>query len=131
VSAGNVAPAPRPAEILHRVWAMLAAPVATELGAIAALLATAGPAIAVGLVAVVVLGLLMPLLRPPEAVDRVAMLLAGPPLRYALLLVAVGKTWLAPDQGLVPALLILLALAFLVPLVGFLVSQARARRWGP
>ena len=63
-----------------------------------------------------------------DAVARIAILVAGPPLRYAVLLVAIGKTWLAPEQGLVPALLLLLVLAFVVPLVGFLVAQARGRQ---
>ena len=53
---------------------------------------------------------------------------AGPPLRYAILLLAVGKVWLAREEGMVPALLLLLALGFIVPLIGFLVAQARARR---
>ena len=57
-----------------------------------------------------------------------AILIAGPPLRYAVLLLAVGKVWLAQGEGLVPALLLLLSLGFIVPLIGFLVGQARARR---
>jgi hypothetical protein len=116
----------RPAEILARLWGTLAAPLATEIGAVAALLGTAAVAMAVGLGAVVVLGLLMPFVRPPEGLVRIAILVAGPPLRYAAVLVAVGKTWLAPQEGMVPALLVLVDLAFLIPLVGFLVAQARA-----
>ena len=112
-------------EILQRLWATLAAPIATELGAIVALLATALAGMVGAFLAVAVLGLAMPYLRPPDAVARIAILVAGPPLRYAVLLVAIGKTWLAPEQGLVPALLLLLVLAFVVPLVGFLVAQAR------
>jgi hypothetical protein len=122
------APAIRPSEILQRLWATLAAPIATEVGAIVALIATALAGIVAGLVAVLLLGLVMPYLRPPDAVARIAILVAGPPLRYALLLVAVARIWLALDQGLVPALLLLLVLAFVIPLVGFLVAQARLRR---
>ena len=122
------APAITPSEILQRLWAVLAAPIATEVGAIVALIVTAPAGIVAGLVAVVVLALAMPYLRPPDAVARIAILVAGPPLRYALLLVAVGKTWLVREQGPVPALLLLLVLAFVVPLVGFLVAQAGARR---
>jgi hypothetical protein len=106
---------------------MLAAPIATEVGAVVAVFATAAIGIAAGVAAVAVLGALMPLVRPPQSVARAAILVAGPPLRYALLLVAIGKTWLAPEQGLVPALLLLLVLAFILPLIGFLVTQARAR----
>jgi len=121
------APAITPSEILQRLWATLAAPIATEVGAIVALIVTALAGIVAGLVAVVVLGLVMPYLRPPDAVARIAILVAGPPLRYALLLVAVARIWLAPEEGLVPALLLLVVLAFVVPLAGFLVAQARSR----
>ena len=127
MSAGET-PAIRPSEILQRLWATLAAPIATEVGAIVALIVTALAGIVAGLLAVVVLGVLMPRLRPPDGVARIAILVAGPPLRYALLLVAVGRVWLAPEQGLVPALLLLLVLAFVVPLVGFLVAQVGLRR---
>jgi len=121
------APAITPSEILQRLWATLAAPIATEVGAIVALIVTALAGIVAGLVAVVVLGLVMPYLRPQDAVARIAILVAGPPLRYALLLVAVARIWLAPEEGLVPALLLLVVLAFVVPLAGFLVAQARSR----
>jgi hypothetical protein len=117
-----------PSEILRQLWATLAAPLATEIGAIVAVVFTATMGMAAGLVAVGVLGLVMPYWRPPEAVARIAILVAGPPLRYALLLVAVAKTWLAPQEGMVPALLLLLTLGFVIPLAGFLTAQARARR---
>jgi hypothetical protein len=117
----------RPAEILTRLWDTLAAPLATEIGAVAALVGAAAVAMAAGLGAVVVLGLLMPFVRPPEGLVRIAILVAGPPLRYAVVLVAVGKTWLAPQDGMVPALILLVVLVFMIPLVGFLVAQARAR----
>jgi hypothetical protein len=116
-----------PSQILRQLWSTLAAPIATEIGAIVAVLVTATMGMAAGLVAVGVLGLVMPLWRPPEALARIAVLIAGPPLRYALLLVAVAKTWLAPQEGLVPALLLLLVLGFVIPLAGFLAAQARAR----
>ena len=125
---GRDTPASTAAEILRQLWRTLAPPLGTEAGAIVALLATAVAGMAAGLVVVVVLGLLLPYLRPTEGLVRATVLVAGPPLRYALLLVAVGKTWLAPEQGLVPALILLLVLAFVVPLVGFLVAQAIARR---
>ena len=80
------------------------------------------------LVAVAALALAMPYLRPPDGMTRLVILIAGPPLRYALLLLAVGKVWLAKEEGMVPALVLLLALGFIVPLIGFLVGQARARR---
>ena len=118
----------RPSEILHQLWITLPAPVATEIGAVVALITTSVPGILAAILAVAALALAMPLIRPPDGLTRTAILIAGPPLRYALLLLALGKVWLAKDEGLVPALLLLLALAFIVPLIGFLVGQARARR---
>jgi hypothetical protein len=125
---GGPAPTARPSEILRQLWITLPAPIATEIGAVVALLTTSVPGILAALAAVAALALVLPYIRPPEAVTRVALLVAGPPLRYAVLLVAVGKTWLAREEGMVPALLLLLALGFIVPLIGFLVAQARARR---
>ena len=105
MTSGN-APAITPSEILQRLWVTLAAPIATEVGAIVALMVTAVAGMVAGLIAVLVLGLVMLYIRPPDAVARIAILVAGPPLRYALLLVAVGKTWLVREQGPVPALLL-------------------------
>lgn len=124
----NNDPEARPSEILRQLWITLPAPVATEIGAVVALLTTSVPGILAAIVAVAALALAMPLIRPPDGLTRTAILIAGPPLRYAVLLLAVGKVWLAREEGLVPALLLLLALAFIVPLIGFLVGQARARR---
>ena len=118
----------RPSEILRQLWITLPAPIATEIGAVVALVTTSVNGILAALVAVAALALLMPYLRPPDAMTRLVMLIAGPPLRYALLLLAVGKVWLAKEEGMVPALVLLLALGFIVPLIGFLVGQARARR---
>lgn len=118
----------RPSEILRQLWITLPAPIATEIGAVVALVTTSVPGILTAVVAVAALALVMPSIRPPDGLTRVAILVAGPPLRYALLLLAAGKVWLAKEEGLVPALLLLLALAFIVPLIGFLVAQARARR---
>lgn len=119
-------PAPRPSEILRQLWATLAAPLATEIGAVVALLLTALAGILTALAVTLVLSVLMPIIRPPDGLARVGILVAGPPLRYALLLAAVGKTWLNRNEGIVPALLLLLVLAFVVPLLGFLITQARA-----
>jgi len=121
----------RPSEILRQLWITLPAPLATEIGAVLALITSATPGIAAGLVAVVILGLVMPALRPPDGLSRAAILVAGPPLRYAVLLLAVGKVWLSRGDGMLPALLLLLCLGFLVPLVGFLIGQALARRARP
>jgi hypothetical protein len=127
MTAGNQSGA-RPSEILRQLWITLPAPIATEIGAVVALVTTSVNGILAALVAVAVLALAMPYLRPPDGMTRLVILIAGPPLRYALLLLAVGKVWLAKAEGMVPALVLLLALGFIVPLIGFLVAQARARR---
>lgn len=120
-------PAEERAELLRRVWATLGGPLATEVGSVAALALSAFAGIGIGLLTLVVLELVLPRLRPPEGVARVAILVAGPPLRYVLLLVAVIRTWIAVDQGPIPALSLVLGLAFAIPLAAFLVAQTRAR----
>jgi hypothetical protein len=118
----------RPAEsTLVRFWPTLAPAFASEIGAIAALLVAALPGIGAGAVALVLLELILPRVRPPEGVVRAAILVAGPPLRYLLLLVATWKCWFPGGEGIVPALLLALVLGFLIPLAGFLAAQARAR----
>ena len=123
----NVPAAEDPADLLRRVWATLAAPLATEIGSIAALVLSAFAGIGIGLLALVVLELVLPRVRPSEAVARAAILVAGPPLRYLLLLIAVIRSWIVPDGGPIPALSLLLGLAFAIPLAAFLVAQTRAR----
>jgi hypothetical protein len=112
---------------LRRVWATLAAPLATEVGSIAALVLSAFAGIGIGLLTLVVLEIVLPKLRPSESIARVAILVAGPPLRYLLLLVAVIRVWIAQDGGPIPALSLVLGLAFAIPLAAFLVAQTRAR----
>lgn len=119
--------AARPGDLLGLFWPTLAAPLATEAGSVVALIATALAGTGAGVVALVLLASLMPRVRPPDGVIRAAIVLAGPPLRYILLLIAAGKVWLDPGDGPLKALLLVLVLAFLLPMGGFLVMQARAR----
>lgn len=114
------------AELMRRVWATLAAPLATEVGSIAALALSAYAGIGIGLLTLVVLELLLPRVRPSDGVARAAILVAGPPLRYLLLLIAVIRIWISADGGPVPALSLVLGLAFAIPLAAFLVAQTRA-----
>jgi hypothetical protein len=122
------APPQRPRDLLLQFWPALAAPLATEVGSLVALAWSAIPGVGAGLVALVLLALLMPLVRPPDGAIRAAIVLAGPPLRYILLLIAAGKVWLDAGDGPIKALLLVLVLAFLLPLIGFAVMQGRARR---
>lgn len=116
----------RSAEILGGLWRTLGAPLATEVGALTALVTGAVAGIGAGFLALVVLELWLPRVRPPDGLIRLAILVAGPPLRYVLLLAAAGKVWLSSD-GPIMALLLVLALAFLLPLGAFLILQSRAR----
>jgi hypothetical protein len=114
-------------ELLRQLWVTLAAPLATELGSLGALLAQAWVGVLIGLVALVVLEAALPRVQAQEGVERVAIAVAGPPLRYLLLLLAAWKIWFPGGEGIVPALLMLLALGFGIPLAAFLIAQARAR----
>ena len=116
------------ASLFAQLWSTLAVPLATEIGAIAALILPVYAAIGIALLALAVLTLALPALRPPEGVVRAGVIVAGPPLRYLLVLVAVWRTWIDPAQGLVPALFLVLGLVFAVPILGFLIAQSRARR---
>jgi hypothetical protein len=116
------------AMLLRQLWRALAAPLATEIGALAALLLTAYAGVGIAILALVVLEVALSAVHPAPGVIRAVVLVAGPPLRYLLLLVAVWRTWVDPGQGLVPALALVLGLAFAVPLAAFLIAQSRGRR---
>lgn len=129
MSTAPSSPAPERADVLlARFWPDLAAPFATELGSVVALAASAVPGIGTGLVGLAVLELLMPRLRPPDAAVRLAIVIGGPPLRYLLLLAATWKVWVSAGDGPIMAMVLFLALAFMLPLAAFLVVQSRARR---
>lgn len=116
------------AALLGELWKAQAPPLATELGAVGALFLPAYAGVGIAALALALLTLVFAALRPPAGVVRAVILLAGPPLRYLLLVVAVWRTWVDSGQGLVPALVLLLALAFAVPMAAFLIAQSRARR---
>ena len=120
-------PPTRPRDLLGTFWPTLASPLATEIGSVVALATTAIVGTGAGVIALVVLALLMPHVRPADGAIRVAIVLAGPPLRYILLLIAAGKVWLDPADGPLKALLLVLVLALLLPMGGFLIMQSRAR----
>jgi hypothetical protein len=126
---GDPMPA-RPVDLLGQFWPALVAPLATEVGSVMALIATGIAGIGAGMVALVLLAVLMPRLRPPDGLIRATIVLAGPPLRYILLLIAAGKVWMDPTDGPLDALLLVLVLAFLLPMGSFLIMQSRARSGG-
>jgi hypothetical protein len=125
----NVAPG-RSDDLLGRFWPALSAPIATEVGSAVALVFSAVAGMAGGALTLVILELIMPRLRPPDGVVRIAIVIAGPPLRYVLLLAAIGKVWVSPADGATMALLLFVVLAFILPLGAFLLVQSRARAAG-
>lgn len=120
-------PAVDRAVLLRRLWLAQAAPLASEIGAVAALPLPAYVGIGIAVMALVVLVVLLAAIHASPGVTRGVVLVAGPPLRYLLLLIAVWRTLVDPHQGLVPALALILGLAFAVPLAAFLIAQSRAR----
>jgi len=120
-------PAVDRAVLLRRLWLAQAAPLASEIGAVAALPLPAYVGIGIAVMALVVLVVLLAAIHASPGVTRGLVLVAGPPLRYLLLLIAVWRTLVDPHQGLVPALALILGLAFAVPLAAFLIAQSRRR----
>lgn len=100
-----VAPAPSPAErrrIAQALWGTVPPAAATEIGAVAVMLLGVLPGLVVALAVLVVLVLALPRIRPSEGLVRVVLLVAGPPLRYALVVAAVWYAWAVRTEGPLP-----------------------------
>jgi hypothetical protein len=67
------------------------------------------------LAALIVLALILPRLRPPEGVVKAVLLVTGPPLRYALVVVMVWYAWARGGQGPFLSILAALALVLVMP----------------
>jgi hypothetical protein len=100
------------------LWRGLAPALAAEIGALAVI--AFGPL--AGLIAGV--GALLALMLAARAVPapgtaalRLLVLVAGPPLRFALLLAAAVVVWLPQAQGLLPAVGCLVVLGLVLPAV--------------
>jgi hypothetical protein len=88
----------------------------------------------VALAALVVLAVILPRLRPPDAVVRAAVLLTGPPLRYALVVVMVWYAWARGGQGPFLSVLAGLALVLVMPVAAIalgILLYGRRERPGP
>lgn len=113
-----VAPAPSPAErrrIAQALWGTVPPAAATEIGAVAMILLGVLPGLVVALAVLIVLVLALPRIRPSEGVVRVVLLVTGPPLRYALVVVAVWYAWAVRTEGPFLSILAGLALVLVLP----------------
>jgi hypothetical protein len=109
---------PSPAErrrISQALWVGVPAAAATEIGAVAVMAFGVVPGLLVAMAALVVLAVILPRLRPPDAVVRAAVLVTGPPLRYALVVVMVWYAWARGGQGAFLSVLAGLALVLVMP----------------
>lgn len=124
-------PQPPESSELHVIfWRSLPPALAVELGALTVIAAGAYAGIVVGLVSAVVLPIALLALRTPGPTSvRIGILLAGPPLRYALVVAAVAVEWLARNDPVL-ALVSAAVLVLLVPLVG-VIMEAPGRRLRP
>lgn len=110
------------------LWTAVAPAVATEAGAGAVMVLGVVAGLIVAFLSVLVLEAILPRIRPPASVLRAALLLTGPPLRYALLGLMVWYVWVRRHEGPGPAVGAALALALILPLLAALVARSR---YGP
>ena len=93
------------------------AALATGAGAIAMILLGAVPALGVGLVALLLLQFTLAYRRPPASAVRRTMLVTGPPVRYALLLLAGVLDLAVRREPVLLALAGVIGLAIVIPLL--------------
>jgi hypothetical protein len=112
------------------MWGTVPPAAATEIGAVAVMVLGVVPGLAVALAALVVLVLTLPRVRPSEGVVQGVLLVTGPPLRYALVVVMVWYAWALGSQGPFLSILAGLALVLVVPVaalgLGILIYGRRA-----
>jgi hypothetical protein len=101
--------------VAQALWGTVPPAAATEVGAVAVILLGVTAGLLVALAALVVLVLTLPKIHPPEGAIRVALLLTGPPLRYALVVAMVWYVWAVRGEGPFLAVLAGLALVLVVP----------------
>jgi hypothetical protein len=109
---------PSPADrgrLTRALWVTVPAAAATEIGAVAVMALGVISGLLVALAALIVLALILPRLRPPEGVVKAVLLVTGPPLRYALVVVMVWYAWARGGQGPFLSILAALALVLVMP----------------
>jgi hypothetical protein len=125
---GGPGPADR-GRIAQALWVTVPAAAATEIGAVAVMVLGVVPGLLVALAALVALALALPRLHPPEGVVKAVLIVTGPPLRYALVVVMVWYAWARGGQGPFLSVLAGLALVLVMPVaaiaLGMLVGGRR------
>jgi hypothetical protein len=111
---GSPSPVDR-GRITRALWVTVPAAAATEIGAVAVMVLGVISGLLVALAALVVLALTLPRLHPPEGVVKAVLLVTGPPLRYALVVVMVWYAWARGGQGPFLSVLAGLALVLVMP----------------
>jgi hypothetical protein len=109
---------PSPADrgrLTRALWVTVPAAAATEIGAVAVMALGVISGLLLALAALIVLALILPRLRPPEGVVKAVLLVTGPPLRYALVVVMVWYAWARGGQGPFLSILAALALVLVMP----------------
>lgn len=100
------------------LWRALAPALAAEVGAVAVVVFGPAPGLVAAAAALLVLMVAARLIPPPGTRTlRGLVLVAGPPLRFALLLAAAAIVWLPREQGPLPALGCLVVLGLVLPAV--------------
>jgi hypothetical protein len=101
--------------ITQALWVTVPAAAATEIGAVAVMVFGVISGLLVALGALVVLAVTLPRLHPPEGMVKAVLLVTGPPLRYALVVVMVWYAWARGGQGPFLSALAALALVLVMP----------------
>jgi hypothetical protein len=100
------------------LWRGLPPALAAEGGALVVIAFGPLPGLVAGVAALLVLMTVARLVpTPPAGALRLLVLIAGPPLRFALLLAAAAVVWLPQAQGPLPAVGCLVVLGLVLPAV--------------
>jgi hypothetical protein len=126
---GSPSPVDR-GRIAQALWVTVPAAAATEIGAVAVMVLGVVSGLLVALAALVVLALTLPRLHPPERVVKAVLLVTGPPLRYALVVVMVWYAWTRGGQGPFLSILAGLALVLVMPVAAMALGMLMSGRRG-
>ncbi len=107
------------------VWTTIPAALATEVGALAMIGFGPVAGVVAGYLGMLLLQVLLGGLTPAPAVVRAAILVGGPPLRYALIIVATWYEWAVRGSGPGPALVGAVLLAIVLPMIATAFANPR------
>jgi hypothetical protein len=124
---GRPSPADR-GRIAQALWVTVPAAAATEIGAVAVMVLGVVPGLLVALAALVALALTLPRLHPPEGVVKAVLIVTGPPLRYALVVVMVWYAWARGREGPFLSVLAGLALVLIMPVAAIALGMLMGGR---